>query len=119
MEIQWKSPFSYGKTWNSHGNPVEIIIFLWKNMEFPWKSRGNRNFPMEKQRNLAPTVAPWLPVRALLRRAQRRLERCDRRRRRAEFGPGPAAAAVAGAAGRAGFWALYLYVNVCISIIYT
>ena len=39
------------------------------------------------------------PVRAFLRRAQRRL---DRSRQRAEFGPGPAAAAVAGGAGRAG-----------------
>ena len=49
---------------------------------------------------------PWPPadrcpptVRAFLRRAQRRLDRC---RRRVEFGPGPAAAAVAGGAGRAG-----------------
>ena len=51
---------------------------------------------------MAPLLrCPPRTVRPLLRRAQRRL---DLGRRGAEFGPGPAAAAVAGEGGRAGAW---------------
>ena len=83
---------------------------------------------MVKARGVPP-MAPLLrcpprTVRPLLRRAQRRL---DLGRLGAEFGPGPAAAAVAGEGGRAGAWDagdlvgdewIYIYRIICILCIY-